>query len=190
MTVLTTAQINGFRPARAFSTDRVRTYAVNNGGSDTLAVGDAVAVVAGVAVKLATTDSPSNRFTGVVIGLRNANNRPLTFNEPTLGNYLPANTAGFAEVLVDDQMTYNVYYSGTSAVSLIGTNLRASDAGVTVLSGLSGMGVQALSGADATTTPFKVVGQGDTVIAGGNGTGVYVEVAANNTQFRAGTLAQ
>jgi hypothetical protein len=190
MSVLTTAQINGFRPARAFSADRVRTYPVTNDGSTTIAIGDAVAVVAGVVTKLATTDSPSNRATGVVIGLLNSNKRPLTFNQPTLGNYLPANATGYAEVIVDDQMTYNTYYSGTSAVSLVGTNVRASDAGVTVKSGVSGMGVQALSGADATTTPFKVVGQSDQIVAGGNGTGVYVEVAFNNTQFRAGTLSQ
>jgi hypothetical protein len=189
MTIATTGAINGFQPARQFSSDRVMTFPVTNSGA-TLAIGDAVAVVNGLATKLALTDSPSSVAWGVVVGLKNADGRPLTFNQPDVGNYLADGESGFAEVLVDPLMTYTVRYTGTTSVGLVGDNVRANDAGVTVKTGVSGMSVRALASSDATTTPFKIVGLSDTVIAGGVGTDVYVEVALNNCWFKAGTLAQ
>lgn len=190
MTVAIAASANGFQPARLYNNDHVRQYPVSNDGSTTLAIGDVVAIVAGVATKLLLTDSPTYPVSGVVIGLLNSNGRPLTFNQPTLGNYLPISTTGFAQVLMDADMTYTVLYTGTSATSLVGTNVRAADAGVTAATGVSGMSTRALASSDATTTPFKVIGVSDELVAGGTGTNKYVEVGLNNTWRRAGTLAQ
>lgn len=190
MTVAITAAINGFTPARQWPVDKVYTYPVSTGAGETLAIGDAVAVVAGVATKLALTDSPSSAFSGVVVGLLNSNGRPLTFNQPTTGNYIPASTTGFAQVLIDSDMSYIVRYTGTVNAALVGDNVRANDAGVTTATGVSGMSVRALSGADATTTPFKVIAVSDQVVSGGAGTDKYVEVRPNNTWLRAGTLGQ
>ena len=189
MTIATTAAINGFQPARQFSTDRVMTFPVTNSGA-TLAIGDAVAVVDGLATKLALTDSPSSVAWGVVVGLLDANGAPLTFNQPDRGNYLQDGVSGFAQVLIDPLMTYTVRYTGTTSVGIVGDNVRANDAGVTVGTGASGMSVRALASSDAVTTPFKIVGLADTLIAGGVGTDVFVEVALNQCWFKAGTLAQ
>lgn len=190
MTVAITAAINGFQPARQYTSDMVYTYPVTNGASDTLAIGDAVSIVNGLAVKLALTDSPSAPVAGVVVGLRNAQGRALTFDQPTNGPFLGNNETGFAQVLINSEMTYLVRLTGTAATGSVGDNVRANDAGVTVSTGISGMSVRALAGADATTTPFKIIALSDQLVAGGAGADRYVEVALNNTWRRAGTLGQ
>jgi hypothetical protein len=186
MTVAITATINGFQPARPVASEKVYTYPVV-AGSSTFAIGDVVAFTGGAVDKLALTDSPTALAVGVIVGLKDANGRPLTFNQPTRGGYLIAGQAGFAEVVVDSEASYMVRFTGTVNQALVGTNVRANDAGVTVSNGLSGMSVRALSGGAAATNPFKVLSISDQVVAGGVGTDRYVEVRLNNSLFRAGT---
>jgi hypothetical protein len=186
MTVAITASINGFQPARPVAAEKVYTYPVTT-GADTYAIGDAVALTSGAVTKLVLTDSPSALAVGVIVGLKDANGRPLVFNQPTRGNYLVAGQAGFAEVVIDTEASFMVRFTGTVNQALVGTNVRANDAGVQVATGVSGMSVRALSGAAAATNPFKVLSISDQVVAGGAGTDRYVEVRLNNSLFRAGT---
>lgn len=185
MTVAITAAINGFQPARPAPAEKVYTYPVV-AGSDTFAIGDVVTFSSGQVAKLALTDSPTAPV-GVIVGLKDANGRPLTFNQPTRGNYLVAGQAGFAEVIIDPEASYLVRFTGTVNQALVGTNVRANDAGVQTNTGVSGMSVRALSGAAAATNPFKVLAISEQVVAGGTGTDRYVEVRLNNSLFRAGT---
>lgn len=185
MTVAITAAINGFQPARPIAAEKVYTYPVV-AGSNTFAIGDVVAFTSGAVDKLALTDSPTAPV-GVIVGLKDSNGRPLTFNQPTRGAYLVAGQAGFAEVVIDTEASYMVRFTGTVNQALVGTNVRANDAGVQVSTGASGMSVRALSGAAAATNPFKVLSISDQVVAGGTGTDRYVEVRLNNSLFRAGT---
>ncbi|NDD53784.1 hypothetical protein EBZ39_07880 [bacterium] len=195
MTIAVQATASGFIPARGFHNNMVRLYPVSNSASEAIGLNDAVYLDNGVvkpAVGFASsTDLPSKPLVGVVIGLRNSNNRPLTFNQPTGGPSLGPSTTGFAEVLADPFMTYEVLYSGTIAASNVGENVAVRNtgaAGPDANTGISTMQVQALAGADAVTAPFKIVNLADTVLTGGAGTNVLVEVIINNHLFKPGSL--
>lgn len=195
MTIAVQANAIGFVPARGFKNDMVRLYPVSNSASEAIGLNDAVFLNDGIAkpaVGFATsTDLPTKPLVGVVIGLRNANNRPLTFNQPNSGPSLGPSTTGFVQVLVDPMMTYEVLYSGTVTANTVGENVAVRNtgaAGPDANTGISTMQVQALAGADATTTPFKIVNLADTVLTGGAGTNVLVEVMINNHLFKPGTL--
>lgn len=130
----------GFKPSRSSNGNfnpATRRYQTAGG----LFAGDPVTVVSGVAAIPTTAQA----VMGVVAGLLDTNQKPLVFNQPTRGPFLPPSTAGFADVYIDKSNIYVVATDTTATNTIINTWVDASalsSANTNNRSGRSPYGVQ------------------------------------------------
>lgn len=125
-------------------------------------------------------------------------NRPLTHNLPTTGNFLPASTAGYADVYIDPDIIYEAAASGGFSDNNIGqagtitaTGSGRDSTGISLMQVDSGTFVAAAS-ANA-TDPLRFVGlaQSDMppVSTSAYTSGQLVEVMIRNHIFRTAASA-
>ena len=128
---------------------------------------------------------------GVVNGILDTNQRPLTHNLPSSGQFLDASTAGYVDVVDDPDATFVASSDATAAQSMIGQFVRMSAAGANSAVGRSGFLVKL---ADATNISvghrFQIMGIAPSEIAdGGIGGNAFannqdVEVRISDHMFR------
>lgn len=189
----TAQNVKGFVGARSLNggTDVCITLPVTASAGTTYFIGDPVTLK--TTGKVDTVSAASTNILGIVQGVFKENSSgqpaPLTFNQPSTGNYLGASQAGFVTVNVDPGKTYLVEIDGTASAALIGANAFVSAGTPTSAAGRSGYSLQ-----KAVTTSadgqFQIVGLAPTDLINGydtnyfdaNGKGV-VEVKINSAAF-------
>lgn len=191
---------NGFKAVRhlnGHNTFRTQTFTVDDNNPKPIFQGHAVALSSGKVVEHTSTGA------GPILGVVKAcytstKNRPLTFNQPTTGPYIPASTRGFVDVYIDPDIVYEVVADSGMANDDIGQlgEITATGSG-NPSTGISRMAMDtstfaAQSSANVQTLPFRVLGLARVEEAPvGSGFGqdanTKVEVIVNNHVFRQST---
>lgn len=110
-------------------------------------------------VRLSANAAANTRCLGVVAQMVDDNGRPLTFNQPTRGPFLPAGTSGWAAVYDSQQITFICQADGSAAETLIGqyVSLTATSNGGNTAAGTSIIQLRVAS-ADTSAKTFQVLG--------------------------------
>lgn len=110
-------------------------------------------------IRLSANVAPNTRCLGVVAQLFDNNGRPLTFNQPTRGPFLPASTAGWAAVYDQQNITFICQVDASAAESMVGqyVTLTAANNGGNTAAGTSIMQISQAS-VDTSVKTFQVVG--------------------------------
>jgi len=191
------ASPNGFKAVRHLGGEirfRSATYIVDDNNPKPIYVGHAVALTSGRVVEHSST------LAGPILGIVKAcysatKNRPLTFNQPSTGPYIPASTRGYVEVYIDPQIVYEVVADSgmpNDAQGMLG-EITATGSGRNK-TGQSMMEMKtstfvAQTSVNSQTLPFRVIGIARSEEPG-LGTGyesdsrTKIEVVINNHVFR------
>jgi PPE-repeat protein len=182
MTIAVDAQRAGFVPTRTYAADMVRRYPVTLNSNQALFMYDAVTLINGVAVPVTAGLDPASPLAGVVVGLADSNEKPLTFSQPTRGPFITSGQSGFADVLIDPNMTFKVRYEGSVGNNVVGKNVQVTAGLGDINAGRSGQGVEVAASA-STGLLFKVVNLSPfeqlSSFNAGRGTNKFVEVIPN-----------
>ena len=155
---MSTSRRNGFVPCRSLTggqTFRTGMYQTSTNLVRTLGIGDPIVAVSGYVQRWTTANASS--FVGVVRAVYNSNKRPTTFNQPTLGPYLPASTAGWVEVYDDPHITYTVECVTSIGQSLMGLPTDVNISALTSATGISGFHLQTATASDISGN-FRIIG--------------------------------
>lgn len=191
------ANRNGFIPSRQPAIDWIRNIPVSAGSTETVAKGDAIALVNGVGTRCSAGQDPTNaEGFGVVIAVYTTANRPLTLLTP---KYINSAQPGRADVCFDPNQTYYAQCVTSCGPSNLGHNAIIDQSAANSLLGLSGQSVDIPASASANDYfkiinigPFDELGgkQGINNGAGGGGPNNGVEVRWNNHFLNAPTKGQ
>lgn len=163
-----------------------RTYRVKaDKGHSQLFAGDPVILVSGDCVirAQAAATAASLPIVGVVRSVLNSNGRPFTHSAPSGGQFIPASTAGFAEVNIDPFQTYLVNTDATVVSTLVGQYVDVTANTPNTAAGRSGFSIEVATGVNtaANTAPFQVIALGggslDGIVGGVNNQDVEVIIA-------------
>lgn len=155
----------GFVPVRNMSGGSdipTRMYRVTaSGNTQGIFIGDPVRFnPSGLGVvRLSANAAANTRCLGVVGQMFDDNGRPLTFNLPTRGPFLPAGASGWAAVYDSQQITFVCQVDGSAAETLVGqyVSLTATSNGGNTAAGTSIIQLRAAS-ADTSVKTFQVLG--------------------------------
>lgn len=161
------ANRNGFIPSRQPVPDWIRSFPASAGGGQTIAKGDAVAIVGGIAVRCTAGQDPDQVGFGVVIATYNSAGRPFTFSN---NKYIGSAQPGRVDVCFDPNQTYYVQCVTSVGLSNIGKNLVIDQSAANPLTGLSGQSVDIPASASINDL-FKLINIGPFDELGGKGTG-------------------
>jgi len=187
---------NGFKAVRHLSGTnnfRTRTIAVDDSNPKPIYMGHAVVLSSGKAVEHTSTG------VGPILGIVKAcysslKNRPLTFNQPNSGPFIPASTAGFVDVYIDPDIVYEVVADSGMTAAQVGdladitaTGSGASNTGISKMA-LDTTTIAAQTSANVQTLPFRVIGlarvEETPVGSGFTANALKVEVIVNNHVYR------
>lgn len=137
------------------------------------------------------TAAVSGNFAGIIQSLYRTNTAneaiPLTFNQPSTGQYLVTAQAGFVDVIIDANQLFVASLDVSASAGLIGSTVHVTAAPPDSATGVSRYGLKGSTiGTDA-ERPFKIVGLAPSEIISGRwgdkpaNTGV--EVKLNSTAF-------
>lgn len=192
---------NGFHFSRDLggaSHPKTGSYQVDNGNPKPIFIGQAVTLSSGKVVE--HTSTSTTPVLGVVRAVYSSTkNRPLTHNLPSTGNYIPASTAGFVDVMDDPRTVFRVVADAGVSAGNIGhlCDITASPSGNTT-TGVSNMKISsttfaAQTSANVKTLPFRVVGLHPSEVApagsGYSGNALYIEVVVNDHLFNGGGIS-
>jgi hypothetical protein len=187
----------GFIPSRQPVPDWVRNVPVSANGTDTIAKGDAVVMVNGIAVRASSGQDPTNgKGYGVVLAVYTTANRPLTFNTSKI---ITSAQPGRADVVFDPNQTFYVQCVTSVGPSNINKNVVVDVSSANATTGLSAMSVDIPASASANDYfkiinigPFDELGgkMGINGGAGGGGPNNGVEVKWNNHFLHAPVAGQ
>lgn len=155
----------GFAPVRNMAAGGdlpTRMYRVTaTGNTQGLFIGDPVRFNPnGVGIARVSGNAAANtRILGVVAQMFDDNGRPLTFNQPNRGPFLPSSTSGWAAVYDSQQITFICQVDGSAAETLVGqyVSLTAATNGGNTAAGTSILQIRAGSG-DTSVKMFQVLG--------------------------------
>lgn len=161
--------LQAIRNKAAGTTLRTKLYRVTaTGNTQGIFINDPVRFnSAGLGViRLSSNAAANTRCLGVVAEVFDENGRPLTFNQPSRGPFLPASTAGWAAVYDSQQVTFICQADASAAETLVGqyVSLTAATNGNTA-AGTSVMQIRAAS-ADTSVKTFQVLGLAPTEARG------------------------
>ena len=161
--------LQAIRNKAAGTTLRTKLYRVTaSGNTQGIFINDPVRFnSAGLGViRLSSNAAANTRCLGVVAEVFDENGRPLTFNQPSRGPFLPASTAGWAAVYDSQQVTFMCQADASAAETLVGqyVSLTAATNGNTA-AGTSVMQIRAGS-ADTSVKTFQVIGLAPTEARG------------------------
>lgn len=181
----------GLTPSRQPVPDWIRNVPVSANGTDTIAKGDAVAMVNGICVRCSAGQDPVNaQGYGVVLAVYTTANRPLTFNTSKI---ITSAQPGRADVCFDPNQTYYVQCVTSVGLSNINKNVVVDVSSANSTTGLSAMSVDIPASASANDY-FKIIDIGPFDELGGKGTGGGanngVEVKWNNHFLRSPRIGQ
>lgn len=157
---------NGFKAVRhltGINNWRTQSFIVDDNNPKPIFIGHAVALSSGKVVEHSST------LAGPILGVVKAcytstKNRPLTFNQPTTGPYIPASTRGYVDVYIDPDIVYEVVADSGMANDDIGQlgEITATGSG-NPLTGISRMAMDtstfaAQTSVNSQTLPFRVLG--------------------------------
>lgn len=186
MTIAVSAVNNGFAPARPYQYDMCRTFTVTLSTNQQLGINDPVALANGTVVPATAGNNPDLPGFGAVVGLLDANGRPLTFSQPTKGPYLTSGATGQAIVLSDPNMTFLANYSGSAGNDVVGDLVEVTGMNIPVSgTGISQAGICAQSSA-STTLLFRAQSLAGNPVGNAKGVGRYMEVSWNRHVNRLG----
>lgn len=181
----------GFTPSRQPVPDWIRRVNVSAASTDTIAKGDAVAMVNGVCVRCSSGQDPVNaQGFGVVLAVYTTAGRPLTFNTSKI---IGSAQQGLADVCFDPNQTYYVQCVTSVGPSNLMHNAVVDVSSANSTTGLSGMSVDIPASASQNDY-FKIINIGPFDVLGGVNTGAGpnngVEVKWNNHALHATTKGQ
>lgn len=187
------ATLNGFTPSRDPSVGmvrRMRCQANSDGANQTLAKGDAVALVNNVVVPASGGMDPTHPGWGVVLAVYTTAGRPLTFQNTKI---LVSGQPGQVDVCIDPEQTYYVRCDASAGnADTLGKNAMLVVSAANTLTGLSGHSVTTQTSASINNL-FKVINIGPFDDLGGLGTGAGanqgVEVRWNRHTLHAATAS-
>lgn len=188
MTIAVSAVNSGFQPARPYHYDMCRTFTVNLSVNQQLGIGDPVGLAAGLVVPATAGNNPDLPGFGAVVGLLDANGKPLTFSQPTKGPYLTSGQAGMAIIQADPNMTFRANYTGSAGNDVVGDLVEVTGMNIPVSgTGISQAAICAAASA-STTLNFRVQSLFPQPFGAGFDKGVskYMEVAWNRHVDRLG----
>lgn len=180
MTIAVSAVNNGFVPARPYHYDMLRTYQVSLSTNQQLGINDPVALINGLISPVTAGNNPLRAGFGAVVGLLDANGKPLTFSQPTKGPYLTSGQAGQAIVLSDPNMTFRANYTTSAGNDVVGNLVEVTGMNIPVsATGFSQAAINVSSSA-STSLLFRVESlYADPTLAQSKGISKYMEVAWN-----------
>lgn len=164
------ATLNGFTPSRQPVPDWIRNVPAQanvQGAGQTIAKGDAVALVNGVAVPASAGQDPGSAGFGVVLAVYTTANRPLTFQTDKI---LVSGQPGRVDVCFDPNQTYYVRCDVSAGPSNLGKNATLAVSAANNRTGLSGHSVTIPASASVNDL-FKIINIGPFDELGGKGTG-------------------
>lgn len=164
------AALNGFTPSRAWPADWVRNVdcrANTDGANQTLAKGDAVAFVNGIAVPATAGQDPGAAGFGIVLAVYTTAGRPLTFQTNKI---LVSGQPGRADVLYHPDQTYYVRCDASCGPSNLGKNATLAVSAANATTGISGHSVTIPASASINDL-FKIINIGPFDELSGKGTG-------------------
>lgn len=164
------AALNGFTPSRPWPADWVRNVpcAANaDGANQTIAKGDAVAIVNGIAVPATAGQDPGSAGFGIVLAVYTTANRPLTFQTNKI---LVSGQPGRADVLYHPDQTYYVRCDASCGPSNLAKNATLVVSAANATTGISGHSVTIPASASINDL-FKIINIGPFDELGGKGTG-------------------
>lgn len=180
----------GFTPSRNPSIGFVGNYPAAASDNQSIAKGDAVALLNGTIVPCTAGQDPSLRGWGVVLAVYTTANRPLT-NQTT--KIIASAGTGRVDVVWDPNQTYYVQCETSVGLSNIGKNVVLAVSAANATTGLSGEFLQIPASASLNDL-FKItnIGPFDELSGKGTGGGTNngVEVVWNYHQLKATTAGQ
>lgn len=186
------AGASGFRPSTIPNSQWMRNLAAQASTNRPIAVGDAVAMVNGIAVPCTSGQDPSQRGFGVVMSIYTTAGRPLTFQSNKI---IVSGQVGRVDVCYDPNQRYYVRCITSCGPSNIGKNATLDDTTslANATTGISGQSVNIPASASQNDL-FKIVGLGQFDELGGKDTGGGanngVEVVWNFHAFKATVAGQ
>lgn len=171
---------------RPFTGGSIREIPLTPGAGVAIGVGDMITSASGVAAAINTIPTPgtanANTPFGVCVGAR--------YNDPVLkqqqyGQYLPANTTGYANIFVrvndDPDLLFQVRYDGTLTNTAIGRNVSWTYGAPNAVTGVSTSYVGGL--AVTATLPFRVI---DVIASGVDSSGApYTDIIVTYNNIHA-----
>lgn len=164
------AALQGFIPSRQPVPDWVRNVACQantDGANQTIAKGDAVAMVNGIAVPATAGQDPGSAGFGIVLAVYTTANRPLTFQTNKI---LVSGQPGRVDVCFDPNQTYYVRCDASVGASNLAKNATLVVSAANALTGMSGHSVTIPASASINDL-FKIINIGPFDELGGKGTG-------------------
>jgi len=166
----------GFVPYRhlagggtAFRTNR---YSVSANNPTAIFIGDPVELFSDGHVRRVKTSGASATMRGVlgiVRAVYDSNERPLTHNLPSTGQFIDASAAAFVDVVDDPYVTFLVSTDATANQGMVGNFVRATAGSANSVVGISGYHLRL---ADATASsvgsPYQIVAVGANERINGN----------------------
>lgn len=151
----------GFVPCRKIGGSGpaiTRTFRVSSAPNEAYFLGDAVIASTTGSVRPLKAATPlATRPLGVIIGLLDHNQKPLTHSLPTRGPFLATAVVGYALVNCDPHQTYVAEYGGNPNNAVVFAGIKVSAGAPNRSTGLSGQGLDAtaITTADA---QFRILG--------------------------------
>lgn len=183
----------GFIPSRDPNPGFVRNVAVRantDGAGQTIAKGDAVAMVNGVCVPCSSGQDPAHAGYGVVLAVYTTANRPLTFQTNKI---IVSGQVGRADVCYDPDQTYIVQCVTSCGPTNLLDNVTLEVSAANASTGISGHSVTIPASASINDL-FKIINLAPTEELNGKDTGGGanngVEVKWNRHVLRASTASQ
>jgi hypothetical protein len=182
--------MRGFTPSRDPAVGTVRNYPAAASSNQSIAKGDAVALLNGTIVPCTAGQDPTLRGIGVVLAVYTTANRPLT-NQTT--KIIASAGVGRVDVCIDPWQTYYVQCETSVGLSNIGKNVVLAVSAANATTGLSGEFLQIPASASQNDL-FKIVNYGPFDELSGKESGGAVnngvEVIWNYHAFKATTPGQ
>lgn len=154
------ANQRGFVPCRKLGGGpaTTRMFPVSAVANEAYFLGDAVIQSTTGKVRPLKAATPlATRPLGVIVGLLDQNQKPLTHSMPSRGPYLASGVAGYAMINCDPNQTYVAEFGGNANDAVVFAGVKVSAGAPNTLTGLSGQGLDgtAITTADA---QFRVLG--------------------------------
>jgi hypothetical protein len=154
------ANQRGFVPCRKLGGGpaTTRMFPVSAVANEAYFLGDAVIMSTTGKVRPLKAGTPlATRPLGVIVGMLDSNQRPLTHSLPTRGPFLASGVAGYAFVNCDPNQTYVAEFGGNVNDAVTFAGVKVSAGAPNTATGLSGQGLDgtAITTADA---QFRVLG--------------------------------
>lgn len=180
----------GFSPSRQPEIDWIRNLPAAASTNQSIAIGDAVALLNGTIVPCTAGQDPGLVGYGVVLAVYTTAGRPLTFNNTKI---IASGGVGRVDVCMSPDQTYNVQCVTSCGPSNIGKNVTIDVSASNSLTGISGMSVNIPASA-STNDLFKIINISPFEELSGKGTGGGanngVEVKWNRHLLHAPTAGQ